>query len=495
MTDTIIITPTRLRQFLMCERLAWLETYGDESLSDPVDPALARRLEAGVTHEAAVHEREAGTLRVEPVEVETWAEGIQATQELMEQGVDVIIGAYLERWLTFGDVTTNVQLRGRVDRLVKKRRAAGMRNPFAAPVYEPVEIKRYDRIHLSDQLQLDAYLWMLLGTQNEAVDGAFWLGESAPGVPRFRQHHELDELRLLRWVSQLAKILAAEANGAQTAPPVRLERHCKTCRWRTSCNAAAAPMLPVSLLSGLSQQAKDQLRASGITSLSQIAEMQPDDLKRVRGIKTTAPAVHAQARAHVEKRAVWFEPLPEACFQSGIMFDLETDPYTQKPWSWGWCDADGNTQVILTAHRAETVPLGDNRVIYTVRDTDAAWRLFSELNPDAGKIYHWTGYDSGVMRANAPYDVKARLDARMYDLHRVYKRCVRFPVNGASLKVVAPYLGFKWAEYDAWDAAYNDYRRWLSSGDLDALRRSCNYQQADVQALAVVWNWLVRESG
>ncbi len=253
--------------------------------------------------------------------------------------------------------------------------------------------------------------------------------------------------------------------------------------------------LPLSLLSGLSRQAREELRANGINSLRQIVEMQPDDLRRIKGIKTSAPAIHAHARAHVECRAVWFSPLPRECFQTGIMFDLETDPYSGRPWSWGWCDIEGNARQIITAQREEEVVLPDGRVIITVCDTDTAWRLFAELNSTPNdQIYHWTGFDAGVLRANAPRDVREKLDARMYDLHRSYKTCVRFPVDGASLKVVARYLDFDWDEYDAWDAAWNDYKRWLAQGDLHALSRSSNYQRADVVALAVVWKYLVTEA-
>ncbi len=489
MSDTIVITPTLLRQFIQCQRLAWLERREDPALRDPVDPALAQRFAAGNAHEAAVHE--AAGVPLTPVVAETWEEGVQVTRALMEQGVEVIVGAYLERWLTFGDVTTNVVLHGRADRLVRRRRSVkGTHIPHNKVVYQPIEIKRYRKVGLSDQLQLDAYLWMLQEMQSADVDGYFWMGESTDGVPAFRQAHELDELRLLKWVSQLAQTLASD-----DAPPVRIEPPCKTCRWFSYCKTAVEPALPISLLSGLSQQARDHLKTSGVTNLRQIADMRPDELKRFRGIKSTAPAIHAHARSHVEKQPVWFADLPQVCFQHGIMFDLETDPYTQKPWSWGWCDTEGNTQVIITARKAETVQLAETRSIYTVRDTDEAWRLFADLNPNASdRIYHWTAFDAGVLRANAPYDVRAKLDARMVDLHRIYKNCVRFPVDGASLKVVARYLKYDWAEYDAWDAAFNDYRRWLSSGDLDALRRCCNYQQADVQALAVVWNWLVKSS-
>lgn len=247
---------------------------------------------------------------------------------------------------------------------------------------------------------------------------------------------------------------------------------------------------PLHLISGLSRQAREQLHAHGITSLRQIAAMQPDDLRQFKGIKSTAPAIHACARAYVEARPVWFSPLPAECLQTGIMFDIETDPYTGRTWSWGWCDHDGAARNIVVAHRDGRVELPDGRVIITVRDTDEGWRLFAELNPTAPRIYHWTGFDAGVMRAQAPDETRERLDPRMYDLHHSYKACVRFPVYGASLKVVARYLNFQWDEYDAWDAAYRDYQRWLLDDDLYALTRAANYQRADVVALAVVWQWL-----
>ena len=253
--------------------------------------------------------------------------------------------------------------------------------------------------------------------------------------------------------------------------------------------------LSINLISGLSRQAREHLAANGITSLDQIAAMHPDDLRQFKGIKSTAAAIHACARAYVEERPVWFNPLPHDCLHAGIMFDIETDPYTGKTWSWGWCDVDGMTQNIVVAHRDGSARLPDGRTIITVRDTDEGWRLFAELTPDAPRIYHWTGFDASVMRAQAPDEAREMLDPRMYDLHHSYKSCVRFPVYGASLKVVARYLDFEWDEYDAWDAAYRDYAQWLIDDDTYALARAANYQRADVVALAVVWKWLNENRG
>ncbi len=247
-------------------------------------------------------------------------------------------------------------------------------------------------------------------------------------------------------------------------------------------------------ISGLSRQAQETLRRSGITTLAQVARLTPDDLQRFKGIKTSAPAVHAHARAFVENTPIWHGAFPDECCLGGYMFDLETDPYTQSPWSWGWCDPSGKPSNIIVAPRypESTVTLPDGRIILTVPNQEEAWHLFAQLVAEYDQmIFHWTGFDAGITRKFAPFAVRDPLLVRMHDLHRTFKQSVKFPVSGNSLKTVARYLRFNWQEYDAWDAAYNDYRQWLARGDIEALSRCCNYQQADVEALAVVWKWLI----
>ena len=250
----------------------------------------------------------------------------------------------------------------------------------------------------------------------------------------------------------------------------------------------------LSAISGLSRQAQEHLRRGGITTLAQVASLTPDDLQHFKGIKTSAPAIHAHARAFVENCPVWHGTFPEECAPGGYMFDLETDPYTQTPWSWGWCDLGGKPANIMVApsYVDSSVTLPDGRTILIVPHQEDAWHLFSQLVAEHGcLIFHWTGFDAGITRKFAPSTVRDPLLARMHDLHRTFKSSVKFPVSGNSLKTVARYLRFNWMEYDAWDAAYNDYRLWQRTGDLNALSRAANYQQADVEALGVVWKWLI----
>jgi uncharacterized protein len=485
----LVVSVTMLRLLSMCERRVWLDHYGDSGSRDAAHPALTYRLNEGLRHEEAVHR--ATGVRTEAVQVSTWEEGVRLTRELMARGTAAIIGAYVERTLRLADMLGTLTIRGRIDRLERVDSAfrLGWRTTQSRPIYAPIEIKQYTHLSEPDYLQLDAYLWLLEAVQPQSVSGWFWLGKQESELPQQKVEHSLDGARLLNALRRLAVLLRGG-----NEPAVRLEAHCEMCHWYSGCRSTATSQLHVSILPGLSRQAKQHLQSEGITTLDQVVAMPPEALKQFKGIKTTAHAVHAQARAFIEERPVWYQALSERCLHSGVMFDLETDPYTQLPWSWGWVDAQGEAHVLITAEgrRSQVVALPDGRTVMVVSDKDTAWQVFAEsVGVNGCPIYHWTGFDAGVMRATAPYHVREKLEERMHDLHRSFKQSVKFPVNGNSLKVVARYLNFEWAEYDAWDAAYWDYQRWLRHGDLEALARSCNYQTADVQALVVVWTWLV----
>jgi predicted RecB family nuclease len=263
---------------------------------------------------------------------------------------------------------------------------------------------------------------------------------------------------------------------------------------------------PLDALAELPRMAREHLRAGGITTLDALAALTPDELTRFKGIKTRAAAIHAGARAYVEDQPIRYADLPAICRGAGVMFDLETHPATGVPWSWGWIAADGTPHTLVAADLESAVPnaasvsLDDGRAIHLAAGSDAAWRLFADLLSDSNcPIYHWTKFDQGVLRATAPRDVIAALDGRMHDLYASFKATARLPVRSYSLKVVAPYLDrytrgesgvSLWQEYDSWWLAWEDYRAWLRSGDPTPLARACNYQQADVEGLSVVWNWL-----
>lgn len=243
-------------------------------------------------------------------------------------------------------------------------------------------------------------------------------------------------------------------------------------------------------ISGLRRDSREALHAAGIHTLEQLAALPDDALRQIRGIKSTAPSIRAAAESLVRNAPVWHGPLVPQCRLAGVMFDCETNPSNGQPWSLGWLDCDGEPHVALVgrgAHRR----LPDGTHVHIAPHADDAWHIMADALAGADTpIFHWTGYDAGVLRATAPAAVRQTLEPRFFDLHRAFSRAVRFPVDGTSLKRVSAFLGFSYGAYESWFAAWEDYRHWLRSGSDDALVRSMRYQMDDVIALNLVWQWL-----
>jgi predicted RecB family nuclease len=486
----IAIKASTLRLLSTCQRRIWLDRYEDVEERDEITPITAYRLNAGIQHEKHIHQETAPNPT--PIVVQSWAEGVNTTKELMKKGAKTILGAYLEADVFLEEVGCFLKIRGRVDRLVSN--SVDFFQKRIHRVYRPIEIKIYGQVGPADQLQLDCYIWLLNQMDRiRSLDGQFWLGRNEVGKPKERLDHLYDETRLLTAFSNVARLLLNE----KQAPEIFLTHHCKTCHWYSACMKKAEGVLDVSLLSGLRRDTLQDFQAAGVTTLNQLAAMQPHQLRQFRGIKSTAEEFHTLARSWVEKKPIWYNNLPEISFQDGWMFDLETYetvPITSsKVWSIGW-GCRGNTSLIIIApeYEQQQMTLTNAQIVTLVPDEATAWKLFAQaLSVDNRPIFHWTHYDATIMRKTAPEDVIQALESRLYDLHRIFKKSVKFPVDGTSLKTVANYLGFAWSEYEDYFQAYMDYRRWLRTGDVKLLTSSCAYQSDDVIALEKVWEWLV----
>ncbi len=402
----------------------------------------------------------------------------------MKRGVAGIIGAYLEQEVTLDPALPPVLVRGKVDRLLRLPH-------YSRPTYAPIEIKQHAQPSAADEVQLDFYVWLLGLSQGVIPPAEFWLSRDEYSRPASRLEHEYDESRLLALLDRAVHLLSL-----QEAPPVRLESHCKVCPWYSACSALAQQEGHLGLLYNVSHKTRDGLRHAGITTLVQVAACSLEKLRQVKGIgPVTAPAIRANAEAWVNKRPVHFAPLPAICQQSGWMFDLETLD-TGIPWSLGWCDPAGNTQVALAApvQAPKVQTLSDGLTVTLAPGSDGIWQVFAEsVRGSSGPVYHWTGFDLSILRATAPADVRAEIEPRMLDLHRAITRSISFPLSSTSIKTISTYLGYPWPGYNEWFAAFLDYREWLNSDNLDALTRACTYQRADVQSMAWVWNWLLSE--
>jgi predicted RecB family nuclease len=250
------------------------------------------------------------------------------------------------------------------------------------------------------------------------------------------------------------------------------------------------------LLNGIQSRTIKDMRQKGIRTLNQLVKMEPDDLKQFYGIKSKAHRLHAQARAWVGQEPIRCGEIPEVCQREAWYFDIETvvgGPDEGQIWSIGWSQQNRNTHAVMIDPQMHTPRqrLTHGHQIHYAPDFRAGWEKFAAVvSQDDGPLFHWSGYDASNMRTFVP-DIYEQLKPRLFDLSRIFSQTVQIPRKGVSLKVVAPYLGFKWSAYDNWYLAWSDYKDWLGSRDDIKLTQLSHYQADDVLAMIVIRDWLI----
>lgn len=284
---------------------------------------------------------------------------------------------------------------------------------------------------------------------------------------------------------------------APDAPPIYLGKHCEFCRHRTACTESAERAGDLALLPSLAYETWTHMRADGLRTLTDVAAEPVDRLQRFRKIgPVTAREYNGWARARLSGAPQPIQlPAPDVHLP-GLYLDIETSLFDWEngvPWSFGWCDADGRYTNLITApvHEVETLILPDGQPILLIPDHRDGWRRVADAAAAVeGYVFHWSGYEAGVLKATSEGETIARLYPRLHDLLATFKRTWIFPIANRSIKTVAAYLGYRYPEGSHYAQAWNDYRLWRDRGDVEALARAIAYQRADVEAVWLVWRWL-----
>lgn len=479
----IIIRASDLRKLYFCKRQAWLDIHGDIAERDRPNETQLIRLTGGVSPEKEVHE--ATTSEIRQHVVRSWREGVEMTRATMQQGKNGIIGAFLES--DFEMEGQRIFVRGKADRIVPLRL-------FGHTVYAPIEIKHYNIITKSDELQLDCYIWLLERIQGVRPPSEFWMGRGVDGRPAQRIPHLYGEARLM----QAFELLVQYFLRATSEPEVYIDSRCKTCHWFSTCRKTATAVYDLSLINRLRQDSLNELKAANISTLNHLIEVDSKHLRQIKGIKSTAEQFQAQAQAWVKDRPIFYREPSNVCIGHAWHVDTEyypnhhSNPYVV--WSIGWNRSEELPGIILVAEgqseRQLTLPDGQQVII--VPHADHAWRLFAEIvGQDDAPIFHWSPADKTALQKAAPSDVIERLVGRFYNLEYHFIQSVQLPLYGTSIKDVAEYLGFHWSGYNNWLSAFMDYKKWLRNGDETALSRTCKYQSDDVKALSIVRRWMI----
>lgn len=81
----------------------------------------------------------------------------------------------------------------------------------------------------------------------------------------------------------------------------------------------------MSLINRLRQDSREALLAADVRTLNQFIEIDPAQLRQIKGIKSTAEQFHAQARAWIEDRPIFYREPSSLCM--GDVWHVDTEYY------------------------------------------------------------------------------------------------------------------------------------------------------------------------
>lgn len=467
------ITASQLRWLTLCYRRIWLDQYGDPAQRSTLPVAVTFRRVQGNQHELDVLNETIPYKQT--ITVDDWDNAVATTHQLIEDKIPVIAHAAFESPIFLNITGGKVNLAGQVDLFRRTRQG-----------YQVIEIKQRRTLLPADLLQMDAYIYLIHQTTGKIPEAIFWLGPERNPIP-----HTYNKERFMTAIQKIVELQQSPNNE----PVVDLVASCRICHWQDLCSKQAQQDLHLSLLNGIPKKARQALQDDGIHSLHDLVPLSPDELRQIKGIKTTAERYLAQAQAWVENRPIRYGNLADVCHtDEAWFFDIETNPFKSTVWSIGMSQINGTSStIVVSPDRAGEVKSVNTLALYFAQDHLHAWQLFSDIvQQDTLPIFHWSGFDAGVMKKAVP-DLYEPVQHRLHDLCRIFARTVQVPRQGVSIKTIAPYVGFRWAGYDDWSQAWRDYQQWLRNGHEEQFRHLLQYQMDDVHAMHVILEWLVEE--
>ena len=302
-------------------------------------------------------------------------------------------------------------------------------------------------------------------------------------------------------------------------------KKCTLCSWRDLCDAEARQEGHLSEVSGIGGKRRELLLEVGISRLAELAAADPGHLADALAAhgeqhREMAPQLVAQAlvQQRGQPRRLRAGPaLPELATAPGVLlYDIESDPDARDDFLHGLVRLrrDGGTSGRqgpsapwpLSAEGAPFTPLlalhhhGEARL----------WRRLKALldrHPDWPVLHYGETEALSLLRLaerqGVSSEARARLRARLVDVHARLRRHWLLPVSSYGLKSVAGWLGFEWRQKGVDGARcllwWRQWRQWhRQPGDQVGLQisrqlllRLFRYNQDDNLATWAVARWLL----
>ncbi|MFZ2804693.1 MAG: TM0106 family RecB-like putative nuclease [Patescibacteria group bacterium] len=468
------LTASDFYQFVNCPHWPYYERFAtdeEKTLRRQVTDSEKHRQENGLAHELDVVKELMKDQQIDEVPVTRNAEADwEATRALMAQGVPLIY----QGTLTSGDWT------GRPD-LLERHDGASV---FGDWHYVPVDVKSTHFLEKYQKLQLSFYAALLEKLQGRFPAEPAIINRDGERIP-FAAGDFVADFEL--FVVELERIRAGEK------PDPVLRKSCfDTGVWGTVCERFAKSTNDIALLYNVNVEKLKTLRALGVRSVEDAAEMDPMALDGVaKGLRLHGLEVmKRQAQALKDCSVLVREPvvLPNPPLE--IHFDIESDPPFDRDYLYGFLvrrpEGDEYISFVAETHDGEK----------QMWESFLAW--IKEL-PSDYVVYHFSSYELTRLGTLAKrYGTEddqwlAAFQSHMVDLKEITTHAITFPLYFYGLKYIAKFLGFSWrSDVKGGSQSIDVFEKFLATHDRALLDSIILYNEDDVRATAHLKDWLVK---
>jgi uncharacterized protein len=277
-------------------------------------------------------------------------------------------------------------------------------------------------------------------------------------------------------------------NGQKPAP--FLKSGCKRTPWYSLCLEGAEGCNDVSLVYRLSQADQRRLYGLNIRTVTDLANVDGDELRQQLEDWPYDKIVRLQNQAKVllsgEPLVLRKPSFPDAARE--LFLDIESDPTRGIDYLFG----------VLERNRATGVTTYHALLAERPEDEAVIWQKFLDelAGWDNAIIYHYATYERMVfdrlaLRYGAPLELANRFHSQALDLHQKVTDAVILPLYFYTLKDIAKFIGFSWSDPEAGGAeSVAWYEQWLKTGERSWLDRLLRYNEDDVRATMALRDWL-----
>ncbi|RJO61759.1 TM0106 family RecB-like putative nuclease [candidate division WS5 bacterium] len=348
------------------------------------------------------------------------------------------------------------------------------------PLYNPIIFLPHQKISKQHKLLL-AFYGSALGHEQkiEPASGRIIFGDNLYST-------KVQLTSLLKTVHKIEKEITNMIDK-QTAPPLRLNDHCKTCEFQDICYVTAKEKDDLSLMKGLSVKEIDQLNKRGIFTVTQYSYT----FRPRRAKKTASRQIlkyhHSLNALAIRTQTIYIAGKPEIpAVTTRVYLDVEGIPDENFYYLIGLVIDDGKS---VSSHSFWANDKSGENII---------WGSFLE-KMEALKdfvLFHYGSYETKFLKQmdgqyGGSSELLERIKSHSFNVLSAIYGHIYFPTYSNGLKSIASLLGFKWTDHNASGLMSLLWRQQCEASGNDIFKQKLiTYNNEDCQALRTIVNYL-----